>query len=41
MNICVGTDTNKDPEYYYERPRDTGDLHGQAAAIWAVDALLR
>lgn len=41
VNTGVGTDTNKDPEYYYERPRATGDLHGQAAALWVVDALLR
>jgi rhamnogalacturonyl hydrolase YesR len=41
VNTCVGTDKSKDPEYYYDRPRDTGDLHGQAAALWAVDALLR
>jgi len=41
MNTCVGTDKSRDPEYYYERPRATGDFHGQAAALWVVDALLR
>ena len=32
--ICVGTGQSKDAAYYLERPRTTGDLHGQAALLW-------
>lgn len=27
-------------EYYYDRPRHTGDYHGQAAYMWCVNAPL-
>jgi len=48
-NVCVGTDkafkeVGADPEkqlqFYLDRPRETGDLHGQAAMLWAAGALL-
>jgi unsaturated rhamnogalacturonyl hydrolase len=38
--ICVGTGQNKDIEYYLNRPRVTGDLHGQAPMLWCVCGLL-
>ncbi|HMD53518.1 MAG TPA: glycoside hydrolase family 88 protein, partial [Phycisphaerae bacterium] len=39
-HICIGTNQNKDPKYYLQRPQETGNPHGQAAAIWAAWALL-
>jgi unsaturated rhamnogalacturonyl hydrolase len=39
-HICIGTNQNKDPKYYLTRPQETGNEHGQAAAIWAAWALL-
>jgi rhamnogalacturonyl hydrolase YesR len=38
--VCIGT--NKDPrrEHYLQRPRTTGDMHGQAPALWSAAALL-
>jgi unsaturated rhamnogalacturonyl hydrolase len=39
--ICVGTGQNKDTQYYLDRPRSTGDLHGQAPALWCAWALLQ
>jgi hypothetical protein len=32
--ICVGTGQSQDAQYYLDRPRVTGDLHGQAALMW-------
>jgi unsaturated rhamnogalacturonyl hydrolase len=32
--VCVGTGKSKDVEYYLQRPRVTGDLHGQAGLLW-------
>jgi rhamnogalacturonyl hydrolase YesR len=39
-DVCVGTNKNPDKQFYLDRPRKTGDLHGQAAAIWAAWAML-
>ena len=39
--VCVGTDKGFSVPYYLERPRATGDLHGQAPMIWTAAALLR
>jgi len=39
-DICAGTGQSKDASYYLERPRVTGDLHGQAAMLWLCWALL-
>jgi unsaturated rhamnogalacturonyl hydrolase len=39
--ICVGTGQNLDPQYYLDRPRSLGDLHGQAPALWCAWALLQ
>jgi unsaturated rhamnogalacturonyl hydrolase len=47
--VCVGTGTafsqvGSDParqlQYYLDRPRITGDLHGQAPILWTAAALL-
>lgn len=39
--VCVGTNKRNDYQYYIDRPRSTGDLHGQAPVLWAASALLR
>ncbi len=33
-DVCVGTGQSQDAGYYLERPRVTGDLHGQAPLLW-------
>ena len=38
--VCVGTNKKDDKQYYYDRPRRTGDYHGQAPFLWCVVALL-
>lgn len=38
--ICVGTNQSKDRQFYLNRPRATGDLHGQAPVLWCAWALL-
>lgn len=38
--VCVGTNKKNDKQYYYDRPRHTGDYHGQAPYLWCVNALL-
>jgi unsaturated rhamnogalacturonyl hydrolase len=40
-NVCAGTGRNNDLQYYLDRKRLTGDLHGQAPILWCVWALLR
>ena len=40
-DVCVGTDKGFSVQYYMDRARAVGDLHGQAAALWSVMALLR
>ena len=48
--VCVGTDKADKVvgpdlaaqlKFYNERPRATGDLHGQSAMLWTAGALLR
>ncbi len=38
--VCVGTNKKNDKQYYYDRPRRTGDFHGQFPYLWCVNALL-
>jgi rhamnogalacturonyl hydrolase YesR len=38
--VCRGTNTSADIQYYMDRPRPLGDMHGQAAMIWASWAVL-
>ena len=40
-NVCEGTGKNKDLQYYLDRKRNTGDLHGQAPILWCASAFLR
>lgn len=39
-DVCVGTNQKDDTQYYLDRPRATGDLHGQAPILWCAGALL-
>lgn len=39
--VCVGTGTKNDLQYYLDRPRAVGDYHGQAPLLWTASALLR
>ncbi|MGD2033459.1 MAG: glycoside hydrolase family 88 protein [Bacteroidales bacterium] len=38
--VCVGTGKSDDVNYYLNRPRITGDLHGQAPVLWFAYSLL-
>ena len=40
-NVCEGTNKKNDLDYYLNRARNTGDLHGQAPLLWCASALLR
>lgn len=37
--VCMGTGTKNSYQHYIGRPRQTGDLHGQAAMMWCAYAL--
>jgi rhamnogalacturonyl hydrolase YesR len=37
--VCEGTNMKDDHQYYLDRKRITGDLHGQAPFIWCAFAL--
>jgi unsaturated rhamnogalacturonyl hydrolase len=39
--VCAGTPKGFSAEYYLDRPRNVGDLHGQAPVLWSASALLR
>lgn len=39
--VCIGTDKGFTEEFYMERPRVAGDLHGQAPMMWTASALMR
>lgn len=39
--VCEGTGAGNSRQYYYDRKRITGDLHGQAPVLWCATALLR
>jgi unsaturated rhamnogalacturonyl hydrolase len=40
-SVCEGTGKSNDLNYYLQRARITGDLHGQAPILWCASALLR
>jgi rhamnogalacturonyl hydrolase YesR len=40
-NVCEGTIKKNDLQYYLDRKRITGDLHGEAPVLWSATALLR
>jgi rhamnogalacturonyl hydrolase YesR len=39
--VCEGTNKKNDRQYYLDRKRITGDMHGQAPLLWCASALLR
>jgi unsaturated rhamnogalacturonyl hydrolase len=39
--VCAGTPKGSSVQYYLDRPRNVGDLHGQAPILWTASALLR
>ncbi len=39
--VCEGTNKKNDLQYYLNRKRNVGDLHGQAPVLWCATALLR
>lgn len=39
--VCEGTWMSNDRNYYLNRKRSTGDLHGQASVLWSATALSR
>lgn len=39
--VCIGTGKKNDEQYYYDRPRLAGDMHGQAPYLWCAVALLQ
>ena len=39
--VCVGTSKGFTVQYYLDRDRVVGDLHGQAPLLWSATALLR
>jgi unsaturated rhamnogalacturonyl hydrolase len=40
-DVCEGTGKKNDLQYYLDRKRNAGDLHGEAPVLWAASALLR
>jgi rhamnogalacturonyl hydrolase YesR len=40
-DVCVGTNKGFTVQYYLDRDRRVGDLHGQAPLLWSATALLR
>ena len=40
-NVCEGTGKHNDYQYYVDRKKVTGDLHGQAPLLWAAAALVK
>jgi unsaturated rhamnogalacturonyl hydrolase len=40
-HVCAGTPKGPTVQYYLDRPRNVGDLHGQAPILWSASALLR
>jgi unsaturated rhamnogalacturonyl hydrolase len=39
--VCEGTNKKNDRQYYLDRKRIVGDMHGQAPVLWCAAALLR
>ena len=39
--VCIGTDKGFSEQFYNDRPRTAGDLHGQSPMLWTASALLR
>jgi rhamnogalacturonyl hydrolase YesR len=41
IDVCVGTNAKNNKKHYLTRPRSTGNFHGQAAVLWAANAMVR
>ncbi|HET9571663.1 MAG TPA: glycoside hydrolase family 88 protein [Bacteroidales bacterium] len=39
--VCEGTNKKNSRQYYLDRKRNVGDLHGQAPVLWCASALLK
>ena len=39
--VCQGTNKKNNRQYYLDRLRKVGDMHGQAPVLWCATALLR
>ena len=39
-DICIGTNQSQEKQFYLDRPRAAGDLHGQAPVLWCAWALV-
>ena len=39
-NVCEGTNKLNSRQYYLDRKRNTGDMHGQASVLWCATALM-
>jgi unsaturated rhamnogalacturonyl hydrolase len=39
--VCEGTNKRNSRQYYLDRKRNIGDMHGQAPVLWCASALLR
>jgi len=40
-DVCIGTNKGFTLQYYLDREKRVGDLHGQAPMLWSASALLR
>ena len=40
-DVCIGTNKGFSVQYYLDRGRETGNLHGQAPVLWTATALLK
>jgi rhamnogalacturonyl hydrolase YesR len=40
-DVCVGTGQSKQIDYYLNRPKVTGDFHGQAPVLWLAFCLMQ
>lgn len=40
-DICIGTNKKNDYQYYLDREKVIGDLHGQAPVLWCAAAILK
>jgi rhamnogalacturonyl hydrolase YesR len=41
QDVCEGTNKKNSLQYYLDRGRKVGDMHGQAPVLWSATALLR
>ena len=41
MNVCIGTNAKNRKTNYTRRMKTSGNMHGQAAVLWAATAMVR